>query len=504
MDYTLNEKYATPTRNILLGNITFQHSSLPELHRKLLIVAVNAYLLDADTFLPYEHLHPLMLTVMGKYVSGYVPKVKAYYNLIHGLADTGEKLKLKPFKVFKKRDTLVCGMKMDTKTVKKVQKGLRIEKELEKYRQMYSSLVESLIAQQQEEAKEYFDNYTPFHRKHNRRFDYPLTARRTTESFVADLQGIFGNDYDFSNVKYVNAKTMVRLTCLKHGNTFMRTPCNLLKGVGCPMCRKENGQTWADVTAGYDKRRRNDRWTTERFIQESKDTFGDDIFDYSLCKYTNSKTPVILIRKSDGKQLRVLPYEHLRQTYNYDGEQHYYEGKTDREKIHYIAHRMGVMLEHPVYVPMQHISDSSKSFRCICPVHGEFKSNLTIVNRGHCCPDCDGKGESIGERNIRRYLQSHSIPFVQEYEIKDKRFFEHFARVDFYLPERKIFIEFNGEQHYGIGNKSIAHGTKSFEQQLQRDTLLRLYAKEKDIELVEVPYIFRNNVGDFLDRYLFA
>ena len=75
------------------------------------------------------------------------------------------------------------------------------------------------------------------------------------------------------------------------------------------------------------------------------------------------------------------------------------------------------------------------------------------------------------------------------------------ARVDFYLPEHNIFIEFQGEQHYGIGNENVSHGRMTFKEQKKRDDSLRKYAFDKRIELIEVPFFFRNHVKDYLDKY---
>lgn len=499
-DYVINRKYLVPARAVLVGRITFDGCALPKLHRKLLVVAVNAYLLDPHGFLPVKHLRPVIESIMGKYNTANAYKAKAYYDFICDLVRNGDILKLQKFKAFKKYNTPVCNMKVDNGKSRKVKKSISLSREVDLYKNMYSSLVNSLIEQQQKESKEYFDNCKPYQRQHDRRFDYKIPKQRTTDSFITELRFIYGDDYEYSSVSYVNTRTLVTLACKKHNHSFSRTAANLLKGVGCPLCRKESGKTWADVVDTYDLSRKNDRWTTDRFIQESKDRFGDDTFDYSLCNYVNSKTPVILIRQSDGKDMRVVPSEHLRHG-SYDDENRYYKGKTDQEKIHYIVKRIKEILDQPVYVPMQHIENSTKYFRCICPVHGEFNTSLKRVRNGIGCPDCKGNGESIGERNIRKYLSDLSISFVQEYYIKNKRYFENSARVDFYLPKLRVFIEFNGEQHYGIGNNRITHDSKSFEEQLRRDANLRLYAKDKGIELIEVPYIYRNNVATFLDRY---
>lgn len=501
-EYVICKKFLLPACNVLLGKITFNSCTLPPMQRKAIIAGANAYLIDQEKFVSDDCRYLLVESVFGKYSTSYAYMAKAYYDLIRNLRQQGSKLSFAQFKAFTKRNHAVLKMEVDNHKAREASSMVKAKKDVTRYKTMYSNLVEDLIVQQQKEAKEYFDNYQPYKRTRYRRYDFDVDNRhRTPEDFVEELRAIYGDDYDYSQVKYANRKSLITLVCKKHDQIFTRTAANLVKGVGCPLCRKEEGRTWAEITASYDKTKINRRWTLERFVEESKRLYGADVFDYSKCKYVNNKTPVVLIRKSDGKFFRVAPCEHLRFSGTAEDEDKYYKGKTDWQKIYFLANRMAERLEHPLYIPMQHIVDTRKGFKCICPIHGEFASNLEHINKVCGCPDCNGSKESIGERNIRRYLSDLKIPFKQEYVIRDKRYFANQARVDFYLPENRVIIEFNGEQHYGIQNQNITHGSKTFEEQLRRDANLRLYAKDKGVELIEVPYIFRNNVGDYLDRY---
>ena len=60
----------------------------------------------------------------------------------------------------------------------------------------------------------------------------------TSEDFINRSKIIFNNLYDYGHVNYVNNKTKVLITCLKHGD-FLCTPQNHLKGRGCPICKSE-------------------------------------------------------------------------------------------------------------------------------------------------------------------------------------------------------------------------------------------------------------------------
>lgn len=62
-----------------------------------------------------------------------------------------------------------------------------------------------------------------------------MTIRSSTEIFVKKAQNIH-NNYDYSNVVYVNARTKIIIECFVHGK-FEQTPDAHLHGQGCPKCK---------------------------------------------------------------------------------------------------------------------------------------------------------------------------------------------------------------------------------------------------------------------------
>lgn len=492
---SLSKKEINAIRNVLNGTISLEHSCLTNLRQKQIILAVNIFLKYSSEFLLDSELNNLLDIMVGsKHREKDLHRIKAYYELIKDLFDGGEKLKLAKFRIAKSKN--VIGDLRE----QPVTKSLQLISE-DVYKERYKELVLSLIEQQEKDAKAYFDSYEPYN-KHVRRYSYSTeNQNRTKDMFISELQDIYGDLYDYSSVIYKNRKTKVTLFCKKHSLSFQRTPANLLKGYGCPCCNKELGRTYKNtVEADYIPERRNLRWDTDRFIKESEYVFGKGTFDYSKCHYVNSKTPVTLIHVSTGKEFSVRPTEHLRHPAYRDTDSKYYEGTTDEQKIYYYADCVRRELTSKVYIPMQHV-ESYKRFKCICPIHGEFFTDLINIHKGVGCPDCTPKGESLGERAVRRYLQQKGIEYIQEYTIRDKRYFDTFARIDFYVPGKNMFIEFQGEQHYNIAVSKITHNSRRWQQQKKRDNHLRAYSESKGISLVEIPYTYRNNVSVFLDKY---
>lgn len=486
------------TKNIFRGKITLKSSCLTTNERNYLIIATTAFLTDPNTLLGIEELEKMTEYLMGRKGRHRVRSgVSKFYSIIQSMVADGEHLDFEKIPVVSIYNIDKQRYNFLEQTFTKQLNDLR--EELDVSRRQYRDLVESLAEQQRKESKEYFENLKPYKKNHERRFDFEVRNKPyTNEEVVERLRELYGDDYDYTQVDYKTKKTLITLRCKKHDIVFSRTFPNLMKGWGCPACNKEQGKTWANVvTKNYDPSRRSERWTTERFIAESKAYHGEGIFDYSRCHYVNNDTPVTLIRIADGAVINIRPDDHLRHDADY-GVQRYYQGTTDKEKIHLLVRHLEENIETPIYVPMQKIDDTSKRFKCVCPLHGEFVTSLAKIRNGNCCPECDGSGESVGERNIRLYLQSKNIKFKQEFRIEDKKYFDTYARVDFYLPDLNTMIEFQGEQHYGIANKAITHGSRKWQSQKKRDNHLRRYAADHNVRLIEVPYTFRSNVDTFL------
>ena len=98
------------------------------------------------------------------------------------------------------------------------------------------------------------------------------------------------------------------------------------------------------------------------------------------------------------------------------------------------------------------------------------------------CPRCQRSG-SKGEKIISLYLEKRKINFVKQYQVKIEN---HNLRFDFFVPDLKIFIEFQGIQHY----EPVAYfgGEERFKKQQEYDDLKRKYCKHNKFQLLEITY----------------
>lgn len=108
------------------------------------------------------------------------------------------------------------------------------------------------------------------------------------------------------------------------------------------------------------------------------------------------------------------------------------------------------------------------------------------------CPKCK-KFNSKGELKIEKILKEHSITFERQ-----KRFpeFSSLLSFDFFIENKKLLIEFQGEQHY----KPIKYfgGEEKFLKQQKNDEEKRTFCKEKHYSLLEISYIEIDNIENIL------
>ena len=116
-----------------------------------------------------------------------------------------------------------------------------------------------------------------------------------TKKFIEKAEFIFGNSYDYSEVKYVSSSKKIIIKCKKCGNVFKMTPNNHLRGQGCPKCashKKGGKKCLMDM------------------IKKARRVHGDK-YDYSKAEYVDSITKVCIICPKHGEFWQT-PSNHIR------------------------------------------------------------------------------------------------------------------------------------------------------------------------------------------------
>lgn len=138
--------------------------------------------------------------------------------------------------------------------------------------------------------------------------------------------------------------------------------------------------------------------------------------------------------------------------------------------------------------------------------HGEFFMTPSSLLSGCRCPKC--RSVSKGEKIIEQYLNSKELSFRPQVLI-DSSDIENCpnlstVKIDFEISfeGRKIWIEFNGDQHYSY-MEYMHHGSVStFHRQLFRDLSVIRYCAQNNIELLEIPYCDLDRIPEILDKFL--
>lgn len=125
------------------------------------------------------------------------------------------------------------------------------------------------------------------------------------------------------------------------------------------------------------------------------------------------------------------------------------------------------------------------------------------LTRGVKCT-CNKKDNiSNGELLIFDILSQHNIDFIYQHSFDGLYGVNGgLLSYDFYLPDKNVLIEFQGAQH----KQPVEYfgGKEKFKIQQEHDKRKRDYAKEHNIELLEIWYWDFNNIEQILSDKIFS
>ena len=304
-------------------------------------------------------------------------------------------------------------------------------------------------------------------------------AKLSNEEFIEKSKSIHGNKYDYDKVDYKNNRTKVCIICPEHGE-FWQTPSSHLKGSGCPKCCS------------------NFKLTKETFIKKAREIHGDK-YDYSKVDYKNTKTKVCIICPEHG-EFWMTPNSHLL--------------NQGCPKCGDIATGNKLRLSYDSFVKRANIIHNNRydyskvnyitidtDVEIICPEHGEFWQTPHRHLFGQGCPKCK---ERKLEKEVRESLEKHDIKYIFQASKKDIKWIDN-LRLDFYLPDYKIAIECQGEQHFipvDFAGRGIEWAKKQLKANQKRDKKKYNICKENNIELLYYTNFKRKNMFNQLNKLI--
>ena len=291
-------------------------------------------------------------------------------------------------------------------------------------------------------------------------------ALNNSETFKEDVLALYGDKYVFHCEDYKCKTSQIRVECKLHGEHKISADA-ILHGSACVYC--------------------NGRLYPKDWIKNAKAVHGDKYI------YDESKPPRI---KSD--RIRYKCPIHGWQETRYDCHVDQKCGcpacagwsnmlSPEQRKANWVKRCKKKYNDRFDYSQFVYVNNDTKGLVTCKEHHYSYMIDPWNHLRGAGgCPFCTG---SEGEVHIRTWLENHHVNFVPQYSIPNENLFckRQHLMVDFYLPDYRMFIEMNGEQHYK--NISYFHqGSWTFEDQQIRDESLRQYSKRHNVRLLVIKY----------------
>ena len=154
--------------------------------------------------------------------------------------------------------------------------------------------------------------------------------------------------------------------------------------------------------------------------------------------------------------------------------------------------------KHDMILLDQEYINSQTPLMYICTHHKEKGIQWMTASNAHVqhCPYCN---ISKGENEVIRILEKYHIKYSREIKFDGLGELRGRLSYDFYLPDYNLLIEYQGRQHEMP--VSIFGGVEMFIKQQDRDKCKRKFAKDNNIELLEIwHYDFKNIESILIDK----
>lgn len=293
------------------------------------------------------------------------------------------------------------------------------------------------------------------------------------KEFIEKATSIYGDKFSYEKVNFTNLKTKVLIHCLKkdkfgieHGYFWIEPSAFLNQRQSCPRCSNRF------------------KYTPTEFLKAAR-LVHHNVYNYDLSNYKNGSSYINIICPKHGVFKQKARF-HLM------GEGCPECGRCNRKRIsqdEFIKKAKEVHGDKYDYSKVNYVNNHTKVC-IICSEHGEFWQTPHKHLKGEGCPKCK---ESSLERIVRLNLEKNQIIYIQEYT---PPFFKR-KRYDFCIPDKKILIECQGEQHY----YPVAFGDLDANKTKQRFQNIVKSDKEKRDQAIKNGYKILYFTKDKLKKY---
>lgn len=258
-----------------------------------------------------------------------------------------------------------------------------------------------------------------------------MPAQLTTKEFVARSKQVHPDKFTYEKTVYVNAKTKVILTCIKHG-TMTQNTGNHLFGSGCPKCASE-------ATAD------NQRTDPKKFFADCK-KIHKGFYSYKKSKYVSLFTKITITCPVHGDFVQI-PANHRN---GHGCRQCKIDGHS---KLTTLTHGEFVTRSNKIhdnaYTYPDRYLNGHRKINIECSDHGLFSQMPYQHLQGNGCPRCSNRQSKI-ENRVVTFVEKHAVVIQRSRSIIPP------LELDIYIPKKKLAIEINGNywhselhKHYG-------------------------------------------------------
>jgi len=316
---------------------------------------------------------------------------------------------------------------------------------------------------------------------------------KDTKHWIEKAIKVHGDKYDYSETQYINIKTKVKILCKEHGIFEILPQKHLLRKQGCSVC-------------GENKLRNTFSYSKDDFIKKAKEIHKNK-YNYSRVIYKNGKEKVEIICSKHGSFWQS-PQKHVNRG---DGcPECMYENRKMTIKD-FVKRAKEIHINKYDYsnIKLEFNNKAMYALNIICLTHGIFSQRVDGHLKGVGCPRCNS---SKGEEKIREFFKKNNIPYDTEMAVK-KLFPNSLMtlgyekkRYDFVLKDKKIIIEFDGEQHF----KAVDFQSKMTEEEkytkflkdAKTDKIKDELAITHGYKILRIPFWEIDNIDEILEKLL--
>ena len=338
----------------------------------------------------------------------------------------------------------------------------------------------------------------------------------TTDDFVTKAKEIHGDSFDYSQVEYIRNNQKVLITCNQCKSEFYQVPMSHLVGNGCAKCghklritesisrdrvfHAHEGSIWfVDDFKGQSERTTFEHTCGHRWKTTPSKVYGGtgcpkcDVENRTMSK-TDFESRMRTAHCGSIVPLGEFVNTTTRMSFRCTKCDHEYETEPRnalRNGCHRCAKRRSQedfekILEEVSRGEMTLLSKYTTGRDLVEVLHQRCgKSRWVVASeviKKAGCPYCK---TSHGNRFIWNYLTDRDIEFESEQRFdtcKDKITLPF----DFYIPDRKLLIEFDGKQHYEVVD--YWGGEEGLNDRKRRDQIKDDWARDNNMNLFRIRF----------------